>query len=824
MVANRAAQWEMMETSNQRWSYASEFEQERYDQACIIKTLGKFLDSTESGLDFDAFVRGYLQEICDVKRITTLDTLEKNWKEMSRIPKFDGTAPDGSKDIDVEQYLNTQDDNISELCNARDNSASQSDRHNKGLLDKYLDGFFSIAQKVVFSPENYNLTDNVFRQSKFLCHLMTYAKDKNADPDCEYSFLDPFALDTLERAFEGACILKASIKNEESTLLEKLRVSLFMSSVQSAFRRFISIDHRTYRIQLNRHTSRLAVIPYNQLSSIEEIKPVRLFEKIASYICDEAKSGWKRDRLSVNICILGHTEKSKKLPSDEKPPEAGLNDLMILVLKWYGRLRLDDIQKPNLDLNIYNVVSKGDGERAREYKRTGKDSISWDISFQSHTARCEVAYVDFEENFSFSSRRLERLIAANDIVFILDCPWLTTENLDIKKSGSLQSYCKILQKKKRNEPNVGAAFHSDFQSFYRHSTMRELDAQFNRIMSSDTLDSGEIVRVPKEPLLRRIDSIIRKKNEETLGKRSVVYLFTSERNGIDYSSIDFYPVTRTERYDGKSFTIVQYGGNSPAPLPLRKDGTSAFRIRLWTVIKYLSASFGYLDFKEAVRTCLGVPPKREVDYISIYRSIVVDGTVDPDLRTVRCQLRQAASLDDCLREIDSSLDTDEVKRRLLMLCHPFLRSIYCDVLFTDRETYGNDAIKIGFLMNLYGSARDVNTMLFYHKYRMAYRRKRCSEIKVVFEEPDFQRPDADTLDAHSVDFRDKKLYDCVLLRLEYSRQTTIGLNMMFHEANAVYGVPDARAVVLDNIMRACEAASMKNESLYINAQKMRQER
>ncbi|MBQ9535482.1 MAG: hypothetical protein IJU78_06545 [Clostridia bacterium] len=811
----------------------TEFAQDGYDRAKISRIFADFLSDEQFGDDddkhkaFDRFLNEYAEIegkpiIYDIRKDIPLAA--EKWEKIPFIKEIDKySANDELNDsIDVEYYQK----NVTQ----RFSSVQPPDPRavNAKWIDDYLETYFIFSKNVIFSPQNYSLNDSVFRTSPFLREFVAYGKNSD-EKGVYYGYADPFVLDALQRAFFGARILKRQLLADKSTdedALTELRRALFLAYLRRAFRRFVSIDSETYRIQLNRHKSRFEAISYNRLSSIDELHPIRLFEKTAAFIRNNLPKE-KQDSFTVNVCMIGHAEASK----DDN--EKALYDLSLLVLRWYNRLKINN--KPKLKLNIKNVRSiRSDDEKP--YSKDVSETDEWKLP----GVKCTVEYSDYLSDFAFSTRRLKELIDENHLTVILDCPWLTTENFDIKKSGSLNSYCHLLQSTSRLEPSIedNDKFNSDSQYFYQFSSMHRLDAQLNRIMSSQTLDAGEIVRVLKDPLLDKIKRIVKSAAQERNEQKSV-YVFTSEGDGIDYSSIGFYPLTRSEQYDGKSFTIIGYEGMpdkiaGSADRRILKAGSGNddygydFRIHLWAFVKYLAISYAYDQLKDKTAGCLGLTgnnKKHIPDYIGIYRSIYLCAKIGKELKSISFEVRLGDALDDCLTEAGVSDDRKKnVKKALLKMANELFKPLCEKVLFSNNTRYGNDAMRHVFLMNLRSALSYKKAMLFWHKYRMALRQDDCASIKCEFRE----YPDASSelLETRDKDFQghdffmDKKLYEYALAELEYSDQLSLPTRTLFGKSEEMYSASyngkSALSAVLENIKKECEAVSLKDTRLYEN--------
>lgn len=697
------------------------------------------------------------------------------------------------------------------------------------IADSYIDAFYDLSRTVVFNNKNYNLSSSLFRESSFLKTLLSFAAKKRTWSQestnleiiyYEYDLLDPFAYDTLQRSLQ--CIFKLNrsekifSKKSSDLLLLKLRQELLLCSIQSAFKRYVTLDRVTYRVELNRHQSKLIAHPYNQLSSSEETKPIRLFEKTAAYIRNNIL--YNSEEYNVNVCIVGHSEKS------DNGAERSLTDYVSAVLSWYSKLSdsLDGKEKPLLSLTVVNYVNDLDEPSSNFAEKR----ISFCCEEHGNHAKCQIKKVSYEETFAFSTKKITEIINDNQLVFLLDCPWLSTENYELSQSSSLDTYCYELSTIERKDPEPDLFFAEDASFFYHFSTMHNLDAQYNRIMSSRSAKAGKVVRSMRDDLIRRFQDIMRQYNSVGIqeGEKKELYILSSENDGIDYSYINSYPLTRVEQYDGKNFTIIQFKNTPPAMLKCNQTGTINFHFNLWGILKYICVSYAYRYFKEQVKNILETKPKAPIDYFEIYRNILIIFDVSENIYRVNISVRFGDGLTECLNQINTEKDSEEIKYELWKLTIDLIRPLYMHSVFDSDRQYGDDAIKKAFKMNLYSKAEDVNTMLFCHKYRMACERKNVNiafapridenynSILVQYKDDEFK--DADF-------FKDKKLYSALFMTFERGSSMTLGMRSMLEDAGKIYRLPsetapDIEHILLENILQACKALGDYDSRLYRN--------
>ena len=813
----------------------SEFAPNGYDLADVISEIKSTIDGeTESWKETtDRFNKAYKNTWDKKKDSDTCQVVLENLSHFHRIESLASFSEEQQEIMVWEKYLEPFIRCAESLLNQ---VMAKRVPYIPGASESYLNAFYELSRKAVFSPDNVNLYNGAFRKSDFLHDLLFFAakqleKRLDNDPDYfQFSLFDPFAYHTLIRSLQiGAMVVEdtKAENNASNRVLNGLCRDLFLNSVQSAFHRFVSLRGTTYRIELNRHNSTLFACPYDALSSIEEIKPLRLFEKIATYIRNQMDH--PSEIMTVSVCVIGHTEPSAS------HHERGLMDLSCAILNWFRRmLECEKITGRYLDMQIKNIVNASDGF-ANVYcsKRNGflcKES--------GHQIHCIIEAVDYSSFFSFSTKYLFEQIESNDVIFLLDCPWLTAENYEIKHRGSLEAFCLDLSRTERDEPKL--LKHTDrsviknTNDFYKQSIMSILDSQYNRVMASTTTQAGEIIRIPRDSMLRRIQKQV--SAFEGGNSKKELYVFCSERDGLAYSYISSYPLTRKEQYDGKSHTIIEFRNTAASMLAYTEEDEIWFSVSLWSVLKYISVSYAYTDFKDEIdqiiQDVLGSDfeghLKNPVDYFELYRSIVVVFKVGNALRDIEFSIAFVNGVDSCL-PCDSPALRENMKKRLRKLCREFVELMYVDVVFSDKVRYGADAIKQAFSMNLYSCVENVSAMLFWHQFRMACMKEAFSEFHVSYNEKLESEATAVVLDkgmefVGKDYFMDKKVYDALLLTLEQTTQITVGMNTMISDAANIF---DTKANVLrnalNNILMACRKAEKQNTKLYYNALEMLKE-
>ena len=664
----------------------------------------------------------------------------------------------------------------------------------------YVNAFLELSKEIVFNPENDNLYNTSFRKSNFLQNLILFGTKYNSHNDSHiFSFYNPIVQENLRRIFANInMFLKSSEKQDD--LLFLLKKQLLLRCAENSFIRFISCAQKTHRVSLNRHNSQLLSWPYQELSSVEEIKPIRLFEKIVSHISNNIDLN--STEYILRICIVGHTECS------ENHKEKELCDLMSAILGWYDRFGLDADNKPLLSIEICNYVNKKDWPNSNEYRCfktvAGTECFNFSLESQHNIAKCVIYPVNYSDYFALSTQNLHEIIRNNNVVFLLDCPWLTNEDFEIKEIGTLSYFCKELNQSSQLIGDLSEKSYSSVNAerldSHSHSMIKKLDSQYNRIMLSNTNNAGEIVRVFRSSLIKKIENMVRNKDDRI---PTDLYIFSSESTGLDFSNVASYPLSRQEMYEGKRISIYQYCNYKPQVLSVGNDDNIRFDIRLWSVLKYTSIAFAYIDFKNVIDKCFGKTNLTSDQYFEIYRDTIITFETDCKMCTVAISFKFSDRINCVFRELgfsekDKQLCMDKYLQHLKSLVVP----LYKNIVFSDTDGFGDDIVRTAFSMNLYSTITDVNSMMFWYKYKSALFNKTLCKFSVVFVDDGVAYINDNNFKNQF--FKDKRAYEYVLSSLENSNKFTFGLKLMLYKCDDVYQVDDYAKHIASNIIKVAE--------------------
>ena len=169
--------------------------------------------------------------------------------------------------------------------------------------------------------------------------------------------------------------------------------------------------------------------------------------------------------------------------------------------------------------------------------------------------------------------------------------------------------------------------------------------------------------------------------------------------------------------------------------------------------------------------------------------------------------------------------------KIWRLAMNLVESLYQDCAFRPNAAYGDDAVKKGLLMNLYGAANDVKGMLFFHRYRTAVYGNdfRCFEVSFDENSENALRSEESDEFLNRDFFKDKRLYSAMMATLENTSMIRMGTTVMLSEAEEIFGrvnnkfrsgvSGDMESRVLFNILCACETADYTETDLYYHTRK-----
>ena len=342
-------------------------------------------------------------------------------------------------------------------------------------------------------------------------------------------------------------------------------------------------------------------------------------------------------------------------------------------------------------------------------------------------------------------------------------------------------------------------------------------------MGSDSFDAGQIIRIIKDTIPRKIEETLKKtfENEETEKKgkkkkrKKVVYLFLSESTGIDYSYLKYYPLQRVELYASKRFDIFQFC-NYEVPIVNCEEKEICFKVRLWSIIKYISIGYAFDYFRDKIHRIAEEYSIKDfdwIDYFDIYRCVII--------RLTSKRINDINVAIQFEKRIGGYLNKDGINT-LYKEVYALIRPLFEKILFpigTSRDDICDSQIRLAFSMNLYSSAKTGYEMYFWHKYNRFMKSTNLDMFKeITFNDPNGSEENHEYIVlSEDVDyFKDKWLYKYMLDYFESNDEVTINQSYVINnDAPKYYNNYFTDKEFVQNLAEICGYFN-KDDDLYLN--------
>ncbi len=717
-----------------------------------------------------------------------------------------------------------------------DNLAAQESFFNLSLVYQYLDTFLSLC-RFVFE------TGSIFQDEVRSLRIIETLLNIELDIDEGFvSFLSPFALFSILRTIEY--IVKLPRENDNlpldenkendylnSGIMQKLnrRKHILATYAIHAFSRFTIINGKSYVLNYSRRNSKIICKESEKCSSIENIKPIRLFEKIISHLTNKIEAATRNsnqqiDHIDLSVTVMGFASVVKKNSSIDIRE---ITDLIYEIFSWF-----EDIKSKNDG----KLLEKTQLRFTLQYVKTAKDENVNTILSEKYVYKSRnnetigFCSLNIRENPSAKNNKaeLEKNIGLSDIIFLLDCPWLAIEDFHAVNYGDIftyinwlkeHSYKQDLYKDIRSDDSTRSAFSKD-HLFY------SLNEQLNRIAVDNFVKYGKIVRVPKNYLTNWIVDEMEKYRRHQVYK--TVYLYTSSVSGMLLSDCVDYPIIREEVYNNKKFNIMRFSSRPNAVLSKHSD--KPIEIELWSLLKYVDVSFVLIAIKEYFaenfnkfadisQNASEEERKQAIerDIISICRGIVFQiypDNINPEgVSRIRIKLALDRPIKANLNEVINNQGT----RDLLVFFNVIIRQ----VIFCNSKGFGDNCIRDAFESCLYSKAKSVNDLFLWYDYRLK-RNEACLDAFVLDFDNSTIIPTEIGLRASTFDsFSDKRIYSRLLEYLSLASPPEHLIFSMLRKANGLYSSIDENnhsISMLKNIIDVSNFESEYKSRLTSNAQ------
>lgn len=696
---------------------------------------------------------------------------------------------------------------------------------NNSIVNNYLDAYLELC-RFVFKPNCF--CQEELRTLKIIEKILNI--DYNKSRKC-FGLYSPFVVFSVLRTLKYIAALPDDIDHndlpEDCTQLNSRKHILATYAIRS-LSRFTIIDGKSCVVEYSRRNDSIICKDVQNVSSIDNVKPIRLFEKITSYIYnyfENAPYGETKDFIISVYGFCWFEDRGKKNPVE-------IDDLVYEIFSWFeDKRKYDDVLMDKmigkLVINYYLISDDVEKEIPFVYDYYEDKIENERNSGETYHCNFKININKFEK---YNNKHLAKVINESDIIFVLDCPWLATENYNLDTEGDLDSYGQWVQQVsyRRDLESLYTPQPQNTSFFDRVHLFASINDQFSRLaVMNNNLRYGKVVRVMKDYLLNWIQQEIDSYKKDNIYKS--IYIYNSSLRGMSYSNYALYPIVREESYSNKRFTIMKFSTRENKGIPIKID--NKIYISLWSLLKYVDISFAFVgiknwftqNFYHMIKEVDDEEQKKQIinrDIISILRNIVfvVDYSKAPYKQIQQVNIKIVLS--NPVRQKYYSEANDRIKKLI-----SFFEKILTDIIFQNSTGLGDCCIRDAFERCLYNQSKSVNDLFFLHLYSFKKESQSLSYFKVEFNSDNLaeENSDVDNLVPNFDSFSDKrayqKLFDYldILNSPEYAVRSLLNqVDKNFKDETFYMSFKDHSTEILYNIKQTCERNGYTSSHLYKN--------
>lgn len=684
--------------------------------------------------------------------------------------------------VDVKMHLNLLRDALSIV--------GINDKYEEEKLKNYLKVYVDFSKKIL-NKNNKGLDITLYRNSKLIKNMYKIGRipfNKAADKNIYYQTMySPYTMCAIMEIIKDTMENRKDLSKEP--LLRDLRYNLFLDMERKKFESINSYSYSNLsKTFLTDDFKEIVSMPIYDLSSIEPINPIILFDYIKTHIIErlEDETNLNNDHLNINICTVGSVETANY---ENKKTNTEMHNLLDSIIGWYNR----NYDMPKLDLNIISLVNKNDifqNEETIESITNGNRAIT---SIKKHN------FYDL----AFSSIEIQDLISKNDITFLLDPAFIS---YSIKFSYGF------------NHVHINAVKDLNPIKFEDMDTL-------NGIYTSCIYDNApikKIVRNLDDNCLRTLFSKIKSDKNHTIKD---LYINTSKNNHmLDYSMLGSYVLSKDGIYNGNIFQFSKCTNKKEQMLEYSEKSNINFKVSIWALFKNISISYLFSNIKDIIDKNINTKSLSYEKYMEIFNDIYFDIEGRNHYSPFNVSLRFTEEFDNLLlNELNvSNKSMESIKNRIHKDLSAVFKPLFEECIFSDNPIDKN--IRQAFCYSLYDSAQDVNSMHFLHYYKLLNLKGEGYPIysaKFSTEYPK-ENLNVDNKTQLIQSFADKRNYDSLMDVLEYScdAELSIGTVSSLNESqNHLDHCYNALKRVSGNIIKLCKNYGCKDseKTLYKQA-------
>lgn len=676
--------------------------------------------------------------------------------------------------------------------------------YDRKAVEDYLNNFCNFIIDI-FKKENWS---NRFIKSRIPQNInylgeIPFENSTLAKKGFSYvNMYSPYVADAIERIIYN--IAEREYQGFDSiSEMKELRYAMLINQAEYAFDRN-SLYYGTFtRVMFDKNEDEIISKPFESLSSVENINPVMLFEKIVTYIgkeLDRLKKNKSNVKVfDINVLIIGNTGTLIEKDGIKINPE--LCDLINSIVYWYNRSFTDDEPKLNLVLNA--IVNEDNILR---------ECADIECAVNENKGVAQINSLNYVSEFFNNFSRLQEFLNTNDMLFILNCPWLYCSEVRSYKIGEIGQ-----PEYFANPKNWSALRDIICDNFYSSflSKVQRIGEGYLSLIDSDLQVYGSLKIYVNDYIIRFLENYC--KSSKNL-KLKEVYVYYSDENktSINWTRLGTWILQKTELCDGKYFTVAKFTNEKSKELSYINNPKVNFKISLWNLLKYISFGFVFTNFKELINKYFGNYIKNAENYFEIYRDIILFFETNKNLYEVNLSLRFSDRLNKLADELKIPIDhLEKLKNEFHDEILRFIKPLFENIVFADRNGFGNKFIKSAFEISLYDNAEDVNAMFFLHYYQKSRNKNKLKLFKINWNEYN-DIPLASENYTHEL-FSDKLSYNVLFNYFDDTNNLSIGTRAMLYQSEEMIDYKDSLIDILRENIKSIYEIFCEEKTIWRNA-------
>ncbi len=680
-------------------------------------------------------------------------------------------------------------------------------------VDAYLNAYIKLC-RFVFNDKCLN--QEALRSSQIIEKILNI--DFNESNNC-FGLYSPYVIFSILRTLKYISILPDDIDHTclSSDCAEYLNTRRHIVSTNAirAFSRFTIINGKSYVVDYSRRNDSIICKNVENVSSVDNIKPIRLLEKITSYIYNFFEDNILLASASFTISIYGFCAYNNMEPTE-------VDDLIYEIFSWF-----EDKRKDEIDGNA--LLNKKINELKINFfltQDTDKDDEEINYSYryyddnQNEPYNCSLKISKFSLK-RYDNEQISKCIENSNTIFFLDCPWLAKEDYNIVNEGNLDLYAKWVQQVNYKNDIDDSLQEQVF--FNRTYLLASINDQFNRLAIDNSEKYGKVVRVIKDYLLKWFQQQIEFYKNKKIYK--TIYVYNSSMRGMALSDYADYPIIREESYSNKRFSIMRFSTRDNKCISVM-DNQKVY-VSLWNLIKYVDISFAYIGIKE---------------YFALKLHGLIDESVSSDNKKIQIKrdiISIMRNIIFVIKYFENEKDKFTSINVQIAFCKPirnffkeeslqqmydiiiFFKKIITETIFKNSNGLGDDSIRDAFERCLYNQSKTVEDLFFLHLYSDLRKKGDLSKFDVAFnwENTDIKDGEIDSLVPNFDSFGDKRAYNKLFHYLDMPRCPEYAVNSVINQTNTVFNKENSTPYsiqILRNMLKVCEISNYTESFLYHN--------